>query len=127
MTNPKALKEVYVALGGSEADVAELNTNDELISKIADVASGGAGFVSVYRPDASRKSYNEIVADLIANKLPSLCFKSGATTALRFAGLAVDNGQAPYPYRVKFYQFGGAQPMEEWGAATPDESLQIVD
>jgi hypothetical protein len=41
MTNPKALKEVYVALGGEEADVAGVSTNEEMIRKIAEVATGG--------------------------------------------------------------------------------------
>lgn len=37
MTNVEALKAVYKALGGTESDVADINTNAEMIAKIADV------------------------------------------------------------------------------------------
>lgn len=41
MTIPEALKELYVALGGSADDVANMSTNPELIAKIATKAGAG--------------------------------------------------------------------------------------
>ena len=46
MTIPEALKELYVALGGSADDVANMSTNPELIAKIATIAGSGLPAVS---------------------------------------------------------------------------------
>lgn len=43
MTNLEALKNLYVAMGGTASDVADLKLNAELISALSDVATGGGG------------------------------------------------------------------------------------
>ena len=43
MTNLEALKELYVSLGGAEADVANVTTIADMIVALQDVASGGGG------------------------------------------------------------------------------------
>ena len=40
-TNVQALKNLYAALGGSESNVADLNTNAEIINAIASLLSEG--------------------------------------------------------------------------------------
>lgn len=42
MNNVEALKNVYTALGGSSSDVANMDTNAEVINAIATLISGGA-------------------------------------------------------------------------------------
>lgn len=51
MTIPEALKELYVALGGSADDVANMSTNPELIAKIATIAGGGSELPEVTSAD----------------------------------------------------------------------------
>ncbi len=54
-TNITALKNLYVALGGSADDVAELNTIPELINKISIVAGAGASELpAVKKADAGK-------------------------------------------------------------------------
>lgn len=45
MTNVEALKNLYVALGGNEADVANLTINADVIEAMADVCEAVAGAV----------------------------------------------------------------------------------
>lgn len=40
MTNLEALKTLYVACGGAEADVAEATTSAEIIAKLNEVSGG---------------------------------------------------------------------------------------
>ena len=42
MTNPEASKALYAALGGNPADVANMDTNPDVIYAIATLISGGA-------------------------------------------------------------------------------------
>ena len=42
MTNPEALKALYAALGGNPTDVANMDTNPDVIYAIATLISGGA-------------------------------------------------------------------------------------
>ncbi len=94
MTNPEALKEVYVALGGAEEDVADIDNNAELISKIAEVASGGeeggGGGSHVIAltgmPTSTYKSilpsgvtYASILAELEAGTIPLLKIPTSAS------------------------------------------------
>ena len=41
MTNVQALKNLYVAFGGTLSDIADLNTNAEIINAIASLLSEG--------------------------------------------------------------------------------------
>lgn len=41
MTTVEALKSLYTALGGDSADVADINTNPDMINALCDVAAGG--------------------------------------------------------------------------------------
>lgn len=41
MTTVNALKNLYTALGGDSADVADISTNPDMINALCDVASGG--------------------------------------------------------------------------------------
>ena len=42
-TNLKALKDLYISLGGAESDVADLTASSEVIPLIKNVAGGGGG------------------------------------------------------------------------------------
>ena len=42
-TNVEALKNLYVTLGGNAADVADLDSNSEMIEALRNVAGGGGG------------------------------------------------------------------------------------
>ena len=102
MTNPKALKEVYVAPGGNEADVAELNTNDELISKIADVASGGGGGgVYVLGGDTT---YDELKAAIEAGKMvrTEVQYSNRQSWYDILKYLEIDSNDDAFPYKAYF-------------------------
>lgn len=45
MSNVQALKALYVALGGSAADVADLDQNADVINAIATLISAGGGML----------------------------------------------------------------------------------
>lgn len=46
MTNPEALKELFVALGGEETAVAEANTNVEMLNAISEQLGGETGAIT---------------------------------------------------------------------------------
>ena len=70
MTILEALKNLYVAMGGTASDVADLKLNAELISALSDVATGGGGggggggllVVKLYNEFNIDKTYADIEA-----------------------------------------------------------------
>lgn len=87
-TNVKSLKNLYVTLGGNAADVANLDSNSEMIEALRNVAGGGGGGSSRYfeidgtatfdeatgAPAVSlNKTFAEIMAAMEAGKVP-VCF-----------------------------------------------------
>ena len=76
-TNLKALKDLYISLGGAESDVADLTASSEVIPLIKNVAGGGGGgglavFKVVSEDDnyllADGKTFNDIAEVIYAGE-----------------------------------------------------------
>ena len=81
MTNVEALKAVYIAIGGSAADVADAKTTAAVIEAISTIASGGGGggetgtfkltwdYGDPDTPETSIETCEDIVDAMLAGKI----------------------------------------------------------
>ena len=104
MTNVEALKNLYVSLGGSAADVANVTTIADMITALQDVASGGGGTVvcrvttlsSGYVADKTGAELNEAIS---AGKIVLIVTDGAcmfATREERGAGIGTIIGDSTY-------------------------------
>lgn len=76
-TNVEALKNLYVTLGGNAADVADLDSNSEMIEALRNVATGGGGggafVINIAQTDGGLfyldKTWNEIKSAALAGQV----------------------------------------------------------
>lgn len=110
-TNVEALKNLYVTLGGNAADVADLDSNSEMIEALRNVAGGGGGGSSKYYEFTGEvdvtsqtpavtfdKTYAEILAAVNSGKVP-VCFVDNAalgTMLFTFVGKVGSGGDVSY-------------------------------
>lgn len=75
-TNLKALKDLYISLGGAEADVKDLTGTSQVIQLLKDVAGGGGGGLAVFKVVskdggyslADGKTFNDIAEFIYAGE-----------------------------------------------------------
>ena len=94
MTNVEALKNLYVALGGSAEDVANLDSNAAIINILGNVAGGGGG--------ANALIINEN-RDTLAVGRPAVVFSTfeGSSGVSLITSALHDVSDAAHPYRIE--------------------------
>lgn len=83
MTNVEALKNLYVALGGSAEDVANLDSNAAIINLLGNVAGGIGLVVNANNSDSKRildKTFAEIESAMMAGRLVVVVTSTSETT-----------------------------------------------
>lgn len=105
MTNVEALKNLYVALGGSAADVANLDSNAAIINILGNVAGGGGGangfVLTENESGALDKTWKEIHDALAAGRPAVVLVDSdGLSGANLVLGVTYDTAETENPYHV---------------------------